>query len=151
MWYTYGERQLEMERKIFVLSAIRAPIMLCYNCCWTWRKLVIAVTIMIAGRGKQGSLAFSSSSSVSSSPLSSQSASVPPTTTSCAVIGCGVLGTSLCQQILANPDLSSWKGTWREMKRLLPTLFVDKISDFHSFASFHALTTNDLYVYLFMQ
>lgn len=28
----------------------------------------------------------------------------------CAVVGCGVLGTSLCKQLLASPEFAGWKG-----------------------------------------
>jgi hypothetical protein len=28
----------------------------------------------------------------------------------CAVVGCGVLGTRVCKQIVASPEFSSWKG-----------------------------------------
>jgi hypothetical protein len=28
----------------------------------------------------------------------------------CAVVGCGVLGTSLCKQMLESPEFASWKG-----------------------------------------
>jgi hypothetical protein len=28
----------------------------------------------------------------------------------CAVVGCGVLGTSLCKQMIESPEFSSWKG-----------------------------------------
>jgi hypothetical protein len=55
--------------------------------------------------------ASSSSSSVSSSMASPSFPTGGTTTTTCAVIGCGVLGTSLCQQILSSPECQSWKGT----------------------------------------
>ena len=32
------------------------------------------------------------------------------TESSCAVVGCGVLGTSLCKQLIESPEFSSWKG-----------------------------------------
>ena len=28
----------------------------------------------------------------------------------CAVVGCGVLGTSLCKQLLTSPEFADWKG-----------------------------------------
>ena len=40
----------------------------------------------------------------------SMALSVPSIVSDCAVVGCGVLGTSLCKQIIGSSDFSSWKG-----------------------------------------
>jgi hypothetical protein len=37
----------------------------------------------------------------------------------CAVIGCGVLGKSLCQQLLASPDFEGWTGAFVKCKNLM--------------------------------
>jgi hypothetical protein len=37
----------------------------------------------------------------------------------CAVVGCGVLGTSLCKQLLATPEFEGWTGK-HEISRRLP-------------------------------
>lgn len=50
--------------------------------------------------------------SIFSSAMAVAAASTPPTTTpECAVVGVGVLGTSLCKQLLRDPDLKDWKVT----------------------------------------
>ena len=41
---------------------------------------------------------------------SEMSAVMGLTSSECAVVGCGVLGTSLCKQILASPEFSDWQG-----------------------------------------
>lgn len=38
-----------------------------------------------------------------------------------AVIGCGVLGTSLCKQLLESPQFESSKGTWTECVSSFPS------------------------------
>jgi len=45
----------------------------------------------------------------SSSPWSSSSSSIQ--VTECAIVGVGVLGTSLCKQLLRDPDFKNWKFT----------------------------------------
>ncbi len=37
----------------------------------------------------------------------------------CAVVGCGVLGTSLCKQMLASPEFMDWKGRLSHGARLV--------------------------------
>jgi hypothetical protein len=39
------------------------------------------------------------------------SSAMSVTSNECAVIGCGVLGTSLCRQLLESPEFADWKGT----------------------------------------
>lgn len=54
--------------------------------------------ILVLGYGNQ---------SILSSAMSVSSTSSPST---CAVVGVGVLGTSLCKQLLQDPDLKDMKG-----------------------------------------
>jgi len=56
--------------------------------------------------------------SIFSSAMAVAAASTPPTTTpECAVVGVGVLGTSLCKQLLRDPDLKDWKVSYRNYKK----------------------------------
>jgi hypothetical protein len=50
--------------------------------------------------------------SIFSSAMSVAAASTPST---CAVVGVGVLGTSLCKQLLQDPDLKDLKGAYVEV------------------------------------
>ena len=38
------------------------------------------------------------------------SSAMSVTSNECAVVGCGVLGTSLCRQLIESPEFADWKG-----------------------------------------
>ena len=76
------------------------------NCC----RQLFAVSsflqlLLVLGYDNRSS--FSSAMNVAAA-----SSSLPTSTTECAVVGVGVLGTSLCKQLLRDPDFKDWKGMY---------------------------------------
>mmetsp|Transcript_40316 Transcript_40316/g.43743 ORF Transcript_40316/g.43743 Transcript_40316/m.43743 type:complete len:393 (+) Transcript_40316:118-1296(+) len=54
---------------------------------------------------------FSSAMNIAATTSSSSSSSSSMQVTECAIVGVGVLGTSLCKQLLRDPDFKNWKFT----------------------------------------
>lgn len=80
--------------------------MIAKNC----RKILVSFSlwhlVLSLGDSYDNRSVFSSAMSVASAASSAP----PSATVECAVVGVGVLGTSLCKQLLRDPDLKDWKG-----------------------------------------
>jgi hypothetical protein len=74
--------------------------------------LLLILGVLILGGGTVRPESSSSSSTVVVMALASSSTATKTTSLECAVVGVGVLGTSLCKQLLESPELKEWKGRY---------------------------------------
>jgi hypothetical protein len=89
------------------------------HCRWFPRDLTLFLPLSLKSQDKQPSPStmlrfdqtiFTLVSTVLFLGRISSAMSVSSAASECAVVGCGVLGTSLCKQMIGSPQFSSWKG-----------------------------------------